>query len=83
MSNEETSTAAAENIPTRGEVAVLMRNAGLSSDPKRFEETFDAYQHVMAMVNRLKSDFSFADEPAHVYLPLSFQSGPDEPSNRS
>jgi hypothetical protein len=32
-------------LTSRGEVAVLMRNAGLSSDPKRFEETFQDQMH--------------------------------------
>ncbi len=54
-------------LVSREELSVLLKNAGLSPTPSQFEEMFEAYQHVKAMTDRLKRDFTFYDEPAHVY----------------
>ena len=59
-------------LVSREDLRVLVRNAGLDPSDQQFEEMFDAYQHVKAMLDRLNRDFGFADEPAHVYSPLKF-----------
>lgn len=59
-------------LVSRDELAVLVKHAGLSPPPSQFEELFNAYQHVKAMTDRLKRDFAFHDEPAHIYCPQRF-----------
>ena len=57
---------------SREELAVLIKNAGLTPTEQQFEEMYEAYGYVGAMLGRLKRDFSFTDEPAHVFTALTF-----------
>lgn len=59
-------------LVSREEMEVLVKNAGLAPPAWQFDEMFAAYQHVKAMTDRLKRDFGFEDEPAHVYCPQRF-----------
>jgi hypothetical protein len=54
---------------SRDEVAVLLRAAGLAPTPEQFDEIVEAYGYVRAMTARLKSDYGYAVEPAHVFVP--------------
>ncbi|RAI01993.1 hypothetical protein DLJ53_11445 [Acuticoccus sediminis] len=62
----------AEPLVTREELTVLLAHAGLNPAPAQFEEMFAAVQYVRAMSDRLKRDFTFADEPAHAFSAARF-----------
>ena len=62
----------AEPLVTRETLTVLLAHAGLSPAPAQFEEILAAAQHVKAMTDRLKRDFTFADEPAHSFSAARF-----------
>ena len=54
---------------SRDEVAVLVQAAGLAPSPAQFDEIVEAYGYVRAMTARLKSDYGYEAEPAHVFVP--------------
>ena len=54
---------------SRHEVAVLVEAAGLAPSPTQFDEILDAYGYVRAMTARLRSDYGYEVEPAHVFVP--------------
>ena len=53
----------------RDEVVMLVKAAGLTPTPAQFEEIVEAYGYVRAMTARLKSDYGYGDEPAHIFMP--------------
>ena len=54
---------------SRDEVAVLVQAAGLTPSPAQFDEIVEAYGYLRAMTARLKSDYGYEVEPAHVFVP--------------
>jgi hypothetical protein len=59
------------------EVAVLVKAAGLAPTPAQLDEIVEAYGYVRAMTARLKSDYGYEVEPAHVFLPDRASAAPD------
>jgi hypothetical protein len=57
---------------TRQEIDVLARRAGLKLTDEHFEELVQAYGCVEQMLIRLRRARSYADEPAHVFVPTKF-----------
>jgi hypothetical protein len=57
---------------TREEIAVLARRAGLQLTATHFDQLCSAYQHLERMLGRIRRSRSYADEPAHVFLPTKF-----------
>jgi hypothetical protein len=57
---------------TREEIAVLARRAGLELKAEHFDQLVDAYGHLELMLGRLRRNRSYADEPAHVFVPTKF-----------
>ena len=57
---------------TREEIAVLARRAGLELGAEHFEQLVDAYGHLERMLWRIRRARSYADEPAHVFVPTKF-----------
>ena len=57
---------------TREEIAVLARRAGLQLSAEHFDQLIDAYGHLEQMLGRIRSARSYADEPAHVFVPTKF-----------
>jgi hypothetical protein len=54
------------------EIQVLARRAGLKLTNDHFEELVQAYRCVEQMLIRLRRARSYADEPAHVFVPTKF-----------
>lgn len=50
----------------------LLEAAAFSPTAEQKAEILDAYPHVRAMLDRLKTDYGFGDEPAHVFVPTKF-----------
>ena len=61
-----------EFTPTRDEIVLLARHAGLDLPPAYFDELVDAYANVRRMAARLPSNRPRGDEPAHVFTPTKF-----------
>jgi hypothetical protein len=57
---------------TREEIAILARRAGLELTARHFDELVDAYGHLERMLGRIRRARSYADEPAHVFVPTKF-----------
>jgi hypothetical protein len=57
---------------TREEIAVLARRAGLELRPEHFDQLVEAYGHLELMLGRIRRGRSYADEPAHVFVPAKF-----------
>jgi hypothetical protein len=57
---------------TREEIAVLARRAGLELSAEYFDQLVDAYGHLERMLGRIRRARSYADEPAHVFVPTKF-----------
>lgn len=53
-------------------VDALLEAAEFSPSADQKVEILDAYPHVRDMLERLKADYGFEDEPAHVYVPRKF-----------
>lgn len=54
------------------EVEALLTAANFSPNDQQREAILDAYKYVRAMLDRLDTDYGFADEPSHVFDPLRF-----------
>lgn len=59
--------------PTREEVAVLARQAGLELPDFCFEQLVAAYGNVRRMIDAIPHNRPRADEPAHVFVPDKFR----------
>ncbi len=57
---------------SRDEILLLARQAGLDLPDAYVDELVDAYGFVAAMVGRLPRNRARADEPAHVFQPITF-----------
>ena len=53
-------------------VTALLEAAEFNPTSEQKAEILDAYPHVCEMLARLKRDYGFSDEPAHVFTPLKF-----------
>lgn len=53
-------------------VTALLEVAEFSPTDDQKAEILDAYPHVREMLARLKHDYGFGDEPAHVFVPMKF-----------
>lgn len=53
-------------------IDALLEAAEFSPTAEQKAEILDAYPHVRKMLERLKRDYGFQDEPAHVYAPSKF-----------
>lgn len=53
-------------------VHALLEAAEFSPNADQKAEILDAYPHVRDMLERLKKDYGFGDEPAHVFVPMKF-----------
>jgi uncharacterized protein YdcH (DUF465 family) len=58
---------------TREEIAILARRAGLRLNEEHFKQLVDAYGHLEQMIGRIRRARSYADEPAHVFVPSKFR----------
>lgn len=58
---------------TREDILVLARQAGLDLPEAYREELYSAWQHVQRMTARIRKDRPHADEPAHVFVPATFE----------
>lgn len=58
--------------PSREEIVLLARHAGLDLPDAYLDELVDAYGRVRAMVARLPQSRPRGDEPAHVFSALKF-----------
>jgi hypothetical protein len=63
------SLSAPSNLAT---VTALLEAAEFNPTPEQKAEILDAYPPVREMLARLKHDYGFGDEPAHVFVPLKF-----------
>jgi hypothetical protein len=54
------------------EIAILARRAGLQLNEEHFNQLVDAYGHIEQMLGRIRRGRSYADEPAHVFVPTKF-----------
>ena len=54
------------------EIAVLASRAGLKLSAQHFDQLVDAYGHLERMLGRIRRARSYADEPAHVFVPAKF-----------
>jgi hypothetical protein len=62
-----------KNETTPEELAVLARQAGLGHLPAEYHaELLSAWRHLEAMAARIAHARPYADEPAHVFAPLTF-----------
>ena len=57
---------------TREEIDILARRAGLELGAEHFDQLVDAYGHLERMLGRIQRARSYADEPAHVFVPTKF-----------
>jgi hypothetical protein len=57
---------------TREEILVLAKRAGLDLPESMLEELLSAWRHVEPMTARIAAPRTYADEPAHVFIPTIF-----------
>ena len=57
---------------SRDEIAAMARAAGLNLAPEYFDELVEAYANLEPMLKRLRRGRDRADEPAHVFDPVSY-----------
>jgi hypothetical protein len=62
----------AEHTPSRDEIVLLARHAGLDLPAAYLDELVSAYANVQRMVARIPWDHPRGDEPAHVFTPVTF-----------
>jgi hypothetical protein len=62
---------------TRDEIRFLAERAGLDLQPAYFDELVEAYALVEMMLGNIRRGFAMADEPAHVFVPKTFEPGAD------
>jgi hypothetical protein len=58
--------------PTKEEIVLLARQAGLNLPEAYFEELASAYANVRRMIDRVPTGRPRGDEPAHVFSPAKF-----------
>lgn len=61
--------------PSREDIAVLARHAGLELPPAYFDQLVAAHADVRRMIANIPRNAAPADEPAHVFNPLAFLPG--------
>jgi hypothetical protein len=59
-------------LPTHQEIARLALQAGLNLPDPYLQELAEAYCHVRRMVDRIPHDWTYGDEPAHVFVATRF-----------
>jgi hypothetical protein len=62
----------AEHTPSRDEIVLLAKHAGLDLPAAYLDELVSAYANVQRMVARIPWDRPRGDEPAHVFTPVTF-----------
>lgn len=60
------------DAPTRDEIALLARMAGLTLPDAYFDQLVSAYGNVRELIDTLPSSRPRGDEPAHVFVPEKF-----------
>lgn len=60
------------DTPSRDEIVLLARHAGLDLPDAYLDELVDAYRRVRQMIARMPATRPRGDEPAHVFSPLKF-----------
>ncbi len=58
--------------PSRDEIALLARIAGLDLPDEYFDQLVSAYANVRELIDSLPRDRPRGDEPAHVFVPGKF-----------
>jgi hypothetical protein len=58
--------------PSKEEVSLLARQAGLDLPPAYLQELVEAYGNVRQMIERIPGARPHGDEPAHVFVPAKF-----------
>ncbi len=58
---------------TRDEISLLAKRACLDLSPAYFDELVEAYALVEMMLGNIRRGFALADEPAHVFVPKTFE----------
>jgi len=61
--------------PTREEVALLARHAGMNLPEAYFAQLVAAYRNVRELIDMLPHNRPRGDEPAHVFVPEKFLPG--------
>jgi hypothetical protein len=61
-----------EYMPSRDEIIILAKHAGLDLPPAYLDELVDAYTNVHRIVARIPWARPRSDEPAHVFMPAKF-----------
>ena len=61
-----------KHTPSRDEIILLARHAGLDLPPDYLDELVDAYTHAHRIVARIPWARPRGDEPAHVFTPTKF-----------
>jgi hypothetical protein len=59
--------------PSEDEIAHLAHQVGIDLPAEFMPDLIEAYGHVRQMVERLSTPRPHGDEPAHVFVPRSFQ----------
>jgi hypothetical protein len=61
-----------KQTPSRDEIILLAKHAGLDLPPAYLDELVDAYTNAHRIVARIPWARPRGDEPAHVFTPLKF-----------
>jgi hypothetical protein len=61
-----------EHTPSRAEIVVLAKHAGLDLPPAYLDELVGAYTNVHRIMARIPWSRPRGDEPAHVFTPMKF-----------
>lgn len=59
--------------PTREDVALLAKQAGLDLPDAYFAQLVSAYANVRTLIDTLPDNRPRGDEPAHVFVPMQFK----------
>ena len=57
---------------SREDLLVLARHAGLALPEAYTEELLSAWRHLEQLTARIRAPRSYAEEPAHVFVPATF-----------
>jgi hypothetical protein len=60
------------DAPTRDQVAILAKQAGLDLPEAYFDQLVGAYANVRRMIDAIPHNRPRGDEPAHVFVPTHF-----------
>ena len=59
--------------PSKDDIVLLARLAGLDLSAEYLPDLIDAYGHVRHMIDRIPAGRPRGDEPAHIFVPEKFK----------